>query len=132
MTEIVKRLRERAAQKASLTNDPNTLDVLLESRAADEIERLKEKIEDMHRARSADFRRRVGVEQHLLDAASGKVRLPDEAACRELASRLGVPDGYRLDPIRLAEFDRATGYCAECGCHGTHDSECIFREGERA
>jgi hypothetical protein len=49
----------------------------------------------LHEQRSADFARRVAVEQFLLDAARGKRPLPTADECRELAHKLGIPDEYR-------------------------------------
>ncbi len=45
-----------------------------------------------------DLNRRVEVEQHLLDAATGKRPLPDADTCKALAYRLGVPDELRNGP----------------------------------
>jgi len=50
---------------------------------------------DFHATRSADFARRVAVEQHLLEAAGGKRPLPDAKTCLALAHQLGIPDEYR-------------------------------------
>lgn len=47
--------------------------------------------DEHHAERSADFARRVKVEQRLLDAATGKAEPPTREECRELASTLGVP-----------------------------------------
>lgn len=41
-----------------------------------------------------ELNRRVAVEQHLLDCATGKCPLPDAATCRALALRLGVPGDF--------------------------------------
>lgn len=46
----------------------------------------------IRRDSAKELNRRVEVEERLLDAAAGKVPLPDAKECRRLANKLGVPD----------------------------------------
>jgi hypothetical protein len=51
----------------------------------------------------ASFKRRVAVEQALLDMAAGKLPMPDATKLRELAQHLGTPES----PARVQiQYDR--------------------------
>jgi hypothetical protein len=52
-------------------------------------------INAVHALRSADFARRVKVENRLIEAAIGRAPLPTREECRELANQLGVPTECR-------------------------------------
>lgn len=53
--------------------------------------------------RSADFSRRVEVEQWLLDASKGKRPLPTAEECRSLAHMLGIPHEFAAPPTTPSE-----------------------------
>lgn len=79
--------------------------------------------------RSADFARRVPVEQRLFDAANGKSPLPTTDECRELAMKLGVPDEYR-QPAR-AKAGALIWRCFHCDETFTTHDEAALHFGKR-
>lgn len=65
------------------------------NRVIDRILRLKRRWR-LFKNTGNELKRRVRVENALLEAAAGKRELPDAEECRRLAYELGIPDRDRI------------------------------------